>query len=384
MNAPIVATNDILVSLLRASSLPIAFTCPGSIRTSEVQLNSSNQLAKLGSAAHRASESLPRTGTIDWDSIDAIAAEFEVDCNDLRYLAAMALKLWSKVKDSFPGALTEVAVEHTLQLSGLTITGHIDGVSITGDVARLYDFKFGYLDSDYYHQMMAYASMILLEYPSIREVTATILWARDQEIQNYTIDREDAEAWAAKLEAEVINWDGVLHPSHKCQYCPRSHECTAYNALARSASAAILDLDVDSIEQQIALMPGQQLIELRRKAKMVSDIAETTLDAIRNRVLKEGEIFGADAILTLDSRPKHELDPAKTWPILEALGFEPEDYAKVTTIRKSKVEEIVKERAGRGNGAAAIRKLKEQLEHAGALQTESVLMVRERRLHGKR
>ena len=379
MNAPVTSLG-IVVSLLRASFLTLAFTCPGSIRETPIRINSTNVAAVTGSAEHKIVESLPATGVIDWESIDGIAAAYEADANELRYLATCAQKLWSKVKDSFPNALTEVAVEHTLQISGLRITGHIDGVSISGDIARLYDWKFGRLDNDYYHQMMAYASMILLEYPQISEVTATILWARDQEIQNYTITRADAEAWAAKLEAEVINWDGTLHPSHKCEYCPRSHECPAFNALARSASAAILDLDVDRIAEQIATMPGQQVVELRRKAKIVSHIADATLNAIRDRLLKDGEILGEDAILSLESRPKHELDSVKTWPVLEALGFEPEDYARVTTIRKSKVEEIVKERAPYRGGAAAIRKLREELEHAGALHTEDVLMVKEKRI----
>ena len=378
MNAPL--SLGIVVSLLRASFLTLAFTCPGSIRETPISINGINIAAVTGSAEHKVVESLPRTGFIDWESVDGIAVAYEVDANELRYLSSCAQKLWDKVKGSFPNAFTEVAVEHTLKVCGLKITGHIDGVAISGDVARIYDWKFGRLDNDYYHQMMAYAAMILLEYPEIREVTATILWARDQDFVNYTVTRADAEAWIAKLEAEVINWDGTYRPSHKCEYCPRSHECPAFNALARRNSAALLDIDVDHIAEQIAHMPGQQVIELRRKAKMASHIADAALDAIRNRLLKEGEIVGEDAMLTLDSRPKHELDPAATYPILEELGFEQADYAQVTTLRKSKIEDIVKERAGRGNGAAAIRKLRERLEHAGALHTDNVLSVRERRI----
>ena len=176
MNAPIVATNDILVSLLRASFLTLAFTCPGSIRETPIRINSTNLAAATCSAEHKVLETLPCTGTIDWDSIDGIAAAYDADSNELRYLASCALKLWARVKASFPNAFTEVAVEHTLKISGLKITGHIDGVSISGDVARIWDWKCGRLDNDYYHQMMAYASMILLEYQQIREVTATILW----------------------------------------------------------------------------------------------------------------------------------------------------------------------------------------------------------------
>lgn len=372
--------SDIIVSLLRASSLPLAFRCGGSIRQTLVRINASNEAADAGSAMHKANERLVQLGSIDWDGLDAIAAKYECDCNELRFLCAKSTRLWNKVKNSFPGALTEVAVEYPLEVAGLTVTGTIDFIAISGDVARIGDWKGGRLDTDYYHQMMAYGSMVLLAFPQLREVTVTILWVRTEEFTNYTVTREKAEAWMRCLESEVVQWDGVYHPSTKCVHCPRYYECDAANGLARSSVAAILQVDIDSIAQQIERMPPDQLIQLRRTAKMVSTIAERTNEAIRELLNRRGEIVGTDAKLVLENQPKRELDPVRTWPVLEAFGFDENDYASVSKFSVTKIEKLLAERAGRGNGAAAKRELKEKLEAAGAVEIVDVLRICERRL----
>lgn len=379
MNAPI-EQDQILVSLLRASSLTLAFACSGSIRETEIRINESNEAAAAGSAAHKCAESLPRTGKIDFEQIPIVADEYGCDSEELRFLCRQATKLWHKVKDSFPNALTEVAVDHTLEISGLKITGHIDGISISGDVARLWDWKFGRLDSDYYHQMMAYAAMVLLQFPSIREVTATILWARDQEIENYTVTREQAQAWMARVEAEVVNWDGVFRPNEKCQYCPRQHDCPAFNALARSRAAAVLDVDIASVATTLATMPADQVIDLERKAKMMAAVAGKLRDSIHDMVKSGREIIGSEAQLVVSNEPRREIDPIAAWSIVEETGFSQDDWAHCIKISVTKLEKRIAENAGKGNGAAAKRTLNERLQLAGAIEMVDRLIVKERRL----
>jgi hypothetical protein len=379
MNAPI-SSLGIITALLRASALVLAFRCPGSIRDTPIRLNESNEAARLGSAGHKLNESLPRTGTIDWSQIDIIADEYDCDSNDLRYICARSEQLWHKIKDSFPNALTEIAVDYEMSIGGLKLTGTLDGVSISGDVARCWDWKCGRLDTDYYHQMMAYASMIILKFPQIREVTITILWVRTNEIENYTVSRENAEAWMRRVETEVIQWDGVYRPSEKCVHCPRFYECSAANALARSHAASILAVDIDTLEARLAMMPPDQLIELKRKAKMVRQLAEISEKAIRNLLENKGEIIGTDTKLMLNAEPRSEIDPIIAWPIIEETGFSEDDWQSSVKIRNTELKKRIARNAGRGNGKAAVAKLMQKLDAAGAVETTSILKVEERRI----
>jgi hypothetical protein len=380
MNAPVIATNGILVSLLRASAMPLAFRCPGSIRAADIQINTSNEAARCGSAAHKLSETLPTDGTIDFSRIGEIADEYACDYHELEYLCRQAQRIWPKLRESFPLASTEVGGDFDLELSGLRVTGTIDLLSVWADVARILDYKFGRLDKDYVQQMRAYAAAVFKRYPNVHELTATIVWVRDQQIENYTITREESDAWRLRVEAEVINWDGTFRPSEACIYCPRFHECQAANAMARSSIETIGNLSIDGIANQLATMPGQQVIALKRKAKMVRQLAEKAEEAIKQLALKQGEIVGDDAKLVVSNEPCRELDPIATWPVVEELGFDQDDWASVIKISVSKLESRVKEKAGRGNGAAAVRRLKEQLEHAGAVEMVDRLSIRELRL----
>ena len=379
MNAPI-SSLGIIVSLLRASAMPLAVKCPGSIRNTEIRINASNEAADAATAAHILSRQLPENGRIDFEQCDIVAAQCGCDADELRYLCACATKLWAKVKDSYPRALTEIAVDYPLEISGLSITGTMDGIAIFGDYANLYDWKFGRLDTDYYEQMMAYASMVLKRFPHLTHVNITILWARTQEAETYTVTREAADEWMRKIEAEVVNWDGTYHPSEKCIHCPRYYECPAANSLTRACVASISNVDVDSIAEQIASMPADQLIQLRRQAKVVEHIAGVTNEAIRNLLLKRGEIVGSQAMLTLESQPRREAEPTKTWEAAEEAGLTWFEFTDAVKVSLTKLEKMIKEKAGKGFGAEAIRKFKAKLEQRGAVSFTDTLKVIERRL----
>jgi hypothetical protein len=372
----------IITSSIRASAMPLAFRCPGSIRETTIRINTSNEAARLGSAAHKMAEALPVDGKVDLSIAGQVADEYDCDENELRFLCSRVEKAWLRIRESFPLASTEVGGEVSLEISGLVLTGTLDLLSVWVDTGRFLDYKFGRLDHQYLHQMMAYAAIVFAKYPKMIELTATIVWVRDLEIETYHITREQSDSWIRRVEREVIAWNGTYHPSEDCIYCQRfqAGECPAANALARSNVEAIGGLSIDAIENQLATMPGQQLIELKRKAKLVRQIAENAEEAIKQMVLKQGEIVGDDAKLVVINEPRRELNSILTYPIVEQLGFDENDWASVIKIGVSKLEDRVKTKAGRGNGAAAIRKLKDQLEQAGAVEIVDRLSVRERRL----
>lgn len=380
MNAPL--TTHQLIKL-RASAMPTAFKCGGSVQPCAIECDEVNEAAENGTAAHKCLESLATTGKVDWDSIDQICDELDGDSEEVRMLCSKAAKIWPKIRDTFPCALTEIAVSYelpSLDVAGLKLTGHIDAISIVGNQVRILDWKTGRLDANYSHQMKAYLAMVLLAFPSLEGGTATIVWVRQGDVENYTMTRQDALRWVGEFEKRVVEWDGVYRTGDHCVHCRRQHECQAGNALARSYVAAVSELDADAISSSVMTMPADDMIQLYHRARLVSQIAEKALKAIKARVDKQGEVVGSETKLYLDVEPRRELDVQKTWAVLDEIGFTEEDFAAVVKMPVGKVEERVAELAGKGNGAAAKRDLAQKLELAGAITINEVLKLEERRI----
>ena len=370
-------TSDLVT--LRCSALPLAFRCPASIRPSTLPLNESNDAAVLGTAVHEALRSVVETGSLDWAAVPDIAQRHGVAEDDVRALAAMGAKLWPQIAASFEGALSEVEVSAEVA-PGVWLTGHLDGIARRLRVARGLDWKTGRRDRDYAHQMKGYASLLLLEDPELEEVTLTVVWLRTGEVESYTCRRPDADAWVAELVRAVIQWDGVYHPHDECPHCPRSHECAASNALARRDIAAIADkVIVARVESELSLMSPAEIVEVVKKAAMVQGYAERVRQAVRAHVMKHGDVVADGIRLTIDTEERRDIDTLKAWPVLEAAGFDDQDFAESLTVRISRAEKVVAKKAGRGKGATAVRELKAALEKAGAIEIKEIHKLTEKR-----
>jgi hypothetical protein len=359
--------------------MPSAFKCPGSVQSDRLLVDESHPSASVGTATHDALRPLAETGSVRWAEVPSISSRYGVPEQDVRILCAQASKLWEQVSDSFRGALTEVPLSVALT-PDVTLTGHADLLAVSGTVARMGDWKTGFKDSDYSHQMRAYGALVLLDNPELTEVTVTVLWVRESEIENYTMTRSDAFAWVQRLLAEVVQWDGVYRPGPHCRFCRRSHECDAANAMVRRDIAVMTDRDlVSRAECEIELMAPEQIVELEQKASLVTAFAGRVRDAIRRHVTEHGDIVANGVRLTLTTEERRQIDPLKAWPVLEAVGFGDEEFASCVEIRASKMDKIVAERAGRGKGAPAVRALRAKLDDAGAVGTREIKKLSTRR-----
>jgi hypothetical protein len=364
---------------LRASALPLAFRCPGSIRPSAIPMNAANDAASDGTAAHEVLSALPSTG-IRWEAVGDIAGKHGANAKEVRMLSALGAKLWNQVSDSFVGALTEVDLKVEL-LPGVFLTGHADLLAVSQTSMRVGDWKTGRKDYDHSHQFRAYAAMAMLSSEDIQVATGTGLWVREQEIENYTLTRQEALAWKRRLLDEVVNWDGVFHPSQHCAlYCPRSHECAAANALARRDVAAIADKAlVARVESELSLMTPDEIVEVLHKADLVEKYAKRVRDAVRSHVSRNGDVVAGDVRLTVVEEPRRELDTQAAWGVLEKLGFQDAEFARVVRLSVSAIEEVIQERAPRGKKKAAVETLKALLEESGAVQTHTIEKLKEKR-----
>jgi len=365
---------------LRASRMPLAFTCPGSTIPPAIPISESSEEAALGIATHEALRSLAERGDVVWHDIPRIATAHGAKADDVLMLCRMARNLWPSLAESFRDCLTEVPLKAELG-GGITLTGHADLLSIRDNVARAADWKTGRADSDYSAQMRAYGALVMLENPDLAEVTITIIWIRAGEIENYTMHRLHVVEWLRELQARVLQWDGVYHPGKHCGYCPRSHECAAHNALVRRDVAAMTDVELgERIESTLATMRPDAIVDLLRKADSVSDVATRVRAAIKAHVVARGDIIADGTRLTIETQQRREVVADRAWPLLEDAGFESKDFAAAVDFRIGALEKVVATKAGRGKGAAAVRALMAQMEAAGALQLKEQPILKAKRI----
>jgi hypothetical protein len=363
---------------IRASSVWFHLLCPGSVHTEqdEVRLNVGSAPASAGTAAHRCSEGLVKTGSVDWDAIPNVVRRYQVNEDELRMLCAMATKLWRDVSDSFPNALTEQTLR--VELPRIIVTGHADFLSIGGSVGRIGDWKFGYKDSWVAPQLKTYAGLLLVANPELTQATGTALWVRAQEAENYTMGPQGAREWLEYVERRVLDWDGVYQVGDHCEWCPRSHCCPSARALAKRDVDAFLDT---AAEESLELMTPDQQIDLVLKARRVARYADACVKAVKKHVREGGPVLGSDKEMCITEEQRRALDPLKAFPVLrEDLGFRDEELATCVKLRLGEIEKIVAKRAGRGKGAAAKRDLQARLEEADAIVLNTIEELTTRRL----
>jgi hypothetical protein len=364
---------------LRCSALPLALKCPGSVRRGVIPINASNDAADVGTAGHDGLATMVRAGRVDWDGVPELASKHAVDEKELRGLLALGAKLWEQIRDSFPNVHAESLDDPGLRVrrGRVVLTGHPDLISISGLKAHVGDWKTGRLDSDYREQLRGYMVLVLEAVAALTEAFAGILWVRDQDYEPHRMERADLDKWWARIDAEIVNWDGTYKPFTNCHlYCPRGHECPAANAQARRDMAIIMDQDLPgqledapTLREMIRSEPDKvvKLVELARAAEKN---AKRALDAIKAEVIRAGDIEGKEKRLTLLDRDERILSAWEAFPVLQEV-LEDAEMSEVISISLPKAEEIVAKKAGKGNGAQAKRELFAKLNEAGAIKTST-------------
>lgn len=360
---------------IRASRVPLALLCAGSVHAPAVQIETESEPANAGTAVHEMLADAIAYGRPDWNSIPEIAAKHRCEEKDLRFLLNGGWSMWQRVADGcYPDPSVEQALEHTAH--GLTLTGHTDVMAYDSHVEVL-DWKSGRKDKDYSGQLRAYAllGMAARGAPSAR---ATIAWIRDDELERYTMTREAADAWFAGLAKHLLEWDGVYRVGPHCEHCPRAHECPAGQALAKAnvemfaqggATLALEELSPD------------ELIALLARADGVRRAAEEFRSRVRSLVLARGRtITGSKEQLVFDEHPRRHLRVMQAMPVLREAGLTDHDLNAVLRAQLTDLEGIHAKRAGRGNGAGAVRDLRAKLDAVGAIEYTSVETLNTRRV----
>lgn len=346
------------ITAVRCSSLPLAFRCPGAIRSDTgVMIDLHHDAADVGSDVHRLLASHP-----EGDAPAALLGELPDDARILYFTGA---KLWrEQIAAWMPDSESEVEY---FDDEG---SGHVDRQSISADGARgvVLDWKTGRKDSDYRHQGFGYARRLFLAHRLLDVVTVHFCWLRTQELESYTVSRERAEEWECERHARVVDWDGVYHPGEHCSDCRRFASCPAHAEMNRASLALVQAGTVN-----LATMDGPTLATTLRRLGPLAKTIEQLQDACKAEVRARGEVDdGAGRVLHfVETNGPREVDTLKAWDALSS-RLTDKELAACLKVKLGDVEQAVAAKAGRGKGAEAKRQLAAALEAAGAITQPKV------------
>jgi hypothetical protein len=363
--------------VVRCSSLSLALRCAGSVRAEGLRVAERHPSAAVGTVAHAVLRDFVRDGKVEWDDLLTMAAVYGVtDTDEVAMLVRLGVDMWWSIAPSFADGVPQVEVPVLRRWPdlALTLTGTADVVVRRGRTASVLDWKTGRRDRSYRDQVYGYAACLMGD-DDIETVTAQILWVRDREIETYTVTRAAVSEWIDRVSRDVGRWDGTYYPGEHCRHCARYTDCPAARALARHAVESIA-----GVEESVNLdaLPAQRVVELYEQARHVASLAERVTEAVRARAIQDGSITGDEVTLSIREERVRELDPLKAFPVLtRRLGDE--QMAECVRVSISAAESLVAKAAGKGNGASAVRALRQELENAGAVKATERRVLTTRR-----
>ena len=358
--------------------------CPGSIRPEpgEVLIEHANEYAALGSAVHEVLAGMVLASNGEGPDTRAVAMKYGSDPDELARLVGYGLHAWRSLEQYYPEPETEIDMEYPGE--GFLLTGHIDLGSPGEDWVNFLDWKSGYKQPDYFHQMMGYARLVTAFFPNVKTVRATVVWLRDWTQDTLLVTASDVAKWEEGLIARVVNWDGTYSAGAHCQYCPRFASCPARQALVRSAL-----VDIQATEELFPARDGSiapnampAIVSMYREGKLsiVKGLLDQIDNIIRDYIQAVGPIdLGNGRELALVGENRDEILPLQAWPILSE-HLTNEQLAPAIKIGKTALLDAVADLAGKGQKARAKAQLMEELKAAGAVNSKTIYKRRERKI----
>lgn len=351
---------------IRCSSLPLVSACAAAVVKPETRIESSRDAADLGTAFHACMAAACRGEPFD---VDAVAAEQNVEVDDLAPMVGWAVNLWrERLAAMFPDPIVEEW--STVTSPEFSLTGTPDLIALADGEIRGLDWKSGWGDTDASAQMRGYAFLALNRWTEAETVRFTILRVRDQRADTLVWTRKQIESWQEWLQDHLDDSD-VYRPGEHCGRCPRALECPAHSRQI-SALANLAPADAIPWTTPKDLASGVQL------ARMAVKRLEEFQQAAKAHVEANGGEFGS---LYLDQRETRAIDYARGHErIIEAIGGHA--FMQCVRVSKSEVEEAVKRDAPRGQKGKVVKALMDALESDGAISVTVSTQLKVRRENG--
>ena len=364
----------------RASSLPMAFKCGGSVHLDDGSLRVEPvcEPATLGTVVHEVLAEVVSKGLDELPELLPFAErhDLEAQIDELAMLARFGLQAWKELRGMIA---PDAFVEAEPAIESDRLTGHIDVLAqwstgrelVINDACLIVDWKSGRLDADHYNQMAAYA-WLSNQCGVFDTVTVVVVLLRDRAYRTYRFTAETLERWYAGFLAGVVNWDGTFHPGEHCRFCPRAMTCPARTALIRSALND-LHVGIPALTPENRAELAVRLVDLYRRLKVVKGAIDSFDDQLRTEIETGGPLpTGDGGMLSLVVSHRDNIDPLKSWPVMDAEGLTGEEIAPAVKIGKTKLLEAVAAKHAKGMKGKAKAAFMEAMERAGAVtQTEN-------------
>lgn len=353
----------------RCSSLPRGIACPASWDAPELPISSDSQPRRVGDAVHEAMAQIVREGLREPPDLNALAQNHGVeDLDDLRILTWFGIRTWKRIRHESQLLAVEERLEHA---DGAVELGGAPDVIAEANSGELLvvDWKGGYIEHDYRHQIMGYLWLAAQKYPHSL-FKGVIVWLRSCEIEVFSATRAKLAEWREQLGAAVDS--DVYAPGPQCQYCPLAHECAARSALIRSTV-----MDLAPFTEGTGRITPERIGALYGRAQLLAKALENYNAIVRDTVRTQGSLSTGDGRVLSFRKGEREhfyldrvagplaraLELTGVDGLVQALG---EDAIKLT---KKKIQDLAADGAPKGEKAKRIRKVMDALKSAGAIVT---------------
>jgi len=342
---------------IRASSMPLAVTCPASLQQPDsYTLSTENEASRLGTAVH---DWLSDRLGADTKPFEHYAVKHSVKVKEVERLSLKAYRLWGEVSEYFPEP--KVEVYHELKLPDMTLTGHMD-VSDYHAVHRMavvLDYKTGFLDGDHEEQIKTYGLLALDLYPEAEKVFTIILNVRDYTRDQQVYTREALNEWYANRVVNRIHFmKGTYNPGSHCRFCNFRSQCQAYKDEITNAALVIQD------NGQVAVAAPL----LYNSVLHIEKLCERARDWLHCHVHEAGGTVPLDDKynLTLRSQVTQEVIVGRALPVLRK-HLSPSDIADTMSIGITKLKDKIMGVTGHGQKGKAWAGTLQELDEAQAL-----------------
>lgn len=345
---------------IRCSALPRIMRCPASAEPANIESDSPE--ARLGRIVHECIARKP-----GYEAVRNAAANAQCDPDE----AAMLYHAGLEADEEFVEreGLILVQREKPLEFDGgaLKLTGTPDvwGV-LPSQQAQVCDYKTGRVDRNHDQQLRGYAFLILAAMPNVDEVVCRAVWLRSKNVDTFVVTRVETGNWWTDL-VDRVDSQNYTDDISVCGFCPHKAACWQYSRLLGVAVAPIMSQGQclpTTAADLAALYPAAQ--ELERHLAAYKHAMRAAL-AAGPVALPDGRIIG------LETRKRATIDASKAMPIIHAhYDGDPLDMMEV---RKSALEERIRDGAPRGMKGKAVDDCMFALESAGALtwtETEAI------------
>ena len=386
-----------MTTTIRCSSLDYLHHCvPSVLNGALLRVSPYHEAAEVGSAVHEILASHVNGEVL---SVAAACARHGLSpgCEEeVGKLAEAGRNAWESLSRYFIDPSTEVAVESENVAADAPggpykISGTVDVISPVGkNKAVAVDWKTGWLDRGYQHQMAGYAHCIwnVLGRPEDTEITTITVFLRRGYHRVVRWSPERLRQWIDELERNVLAHPERFRPGEHCRYCEVRAECPARRVMVQSTIEALIprvedgeaeadwvaaarsilgDMDEDGKRDPRA---AEAVEKIRSRARMAKQAAKEVEDIIKEAVGRlDGLPLPNNRELVMQQVDHREVKAGMAMRPLRALMSD-RDICRSMKLSLTQLKDIYVEKAEKGQKRQLQAELVAKLEEAGAIRHE--------------